>query len=180
MGDGQSILSLIAAMDREGLIGRGNQLPWRLPADLRRFRQLTLDRPILMGRRTWESLPGLLPRRRHIILTRDANYCAHGCEVVHSPEAALAAAEGAPEVLVIGGAQLYQLMLGHAQRLYLTLIEASFTGDTYFPSWEPAEWWEMDREAHGADSENPYPYTFLTLGRRVAPRERTALPPGIR
>lgn len=160
------ILSLIAAMDRDGVIGRDNRLPWRLPADLRHFRQLTLDRPILMGRRTWESLPGLLPRRRHIVVTRDPHYPAPGCEVVNSPEAALALAGDVPEVLVIGGAELYRALLGQARRLYLTLIDASFPGDTHFPAWDPAEWREIAREAHPADAENPHPYAFVTLERR--------------
>lgn len=173
-------VSLIAAMDCEGVIGRDNRLPWRLPADLRRFRQLTLDRPILMGRRTWESLPGLLPRRRHFVVTRDPNYCAPGCEIVHSPEAALITLAGIPEVLVIGGAQLYQAMLAHACRLYLTLIEASFTGDTHFPHWAPEEWLETAREVHPADAENPYPFTFLTLERLEPPAWGPNRPAGVR
>ncbi len=161
-------VSLIAALDRQGVIGRANRLPWRLPADLRHFRQLTLDRPIIMGRRTWESLPGLLPRRRHIVVSRDAHYRAAGCEVVGSPEAALAVAGDVPEVLVIGGAELYSAMLDQARRLYLTLIDASFPGDTHFPPWDPAQWRETAREAHGADAENPHPYAFVTLERRDA------------
>lgn len=166
---GTPILSLIAAMDREGVIGRANRVPWRLPADLRHFRKLTLDRPILMGRLTWESLPGLLPRRRHIVVTRDPHYRAPGCEVVGSPEAALAAVADVSEALVIGGGEFYRAMLGHARRLYLTLIDASFPGgDTYFPTWDPAEWRETAREAHPADAENPHPYTFVTLERHAA------------
>ena len=154
-------------MDENRVMGRGNRLPWRLPADLRHFRKLTLDKPILMGRRTWESLPGLLPRRRHIVVTRDAGYIAPGCELVSSPEAALRAVWDEPEVLVVGGAELYAATLAHAHRMYLTLIHASFEGDTRFPAWDPAEWCETAREEHAADPDNPYPYAFVVLDRRT-------------
>jgi dihydrofolate reductase len=152
-------------MDENRLIGCGNRLPWRVPADLRHFRRLTLDKPILMGRRTWESLPGLLPRRRHILLTRNTDYRAPGCEIVFSPESALRAAADASEILVIGGGELYRAMWGYAKCLYLTLIHATFDGDTWFPDWNGAQWREIEREEHTADEENPHSYAFVTLER---------------
>lgn len=159
------LISIIAAMSQNQVIGRDNDLPWRLPADLAHFKSLTLDKPIIMGRRTWESLPGLLPRRLHIVLTADTHYRAEGCTVVHSIEGALKAASGASEVMVIGGAALYAQMLPRADRMYLTLIHARLPGDTFFPPFQGAEWRELARVEHRPDSKNPYAYAFVTLDR---------------
>lgn len=156
-------ISLVAAVADSGVIGNANALPWHLPADLAHFKHLTLDKPILMGRRTWESLPGPLPRRRHIVLTRDTHYRAAGCTLVHSLQEAIAAAGDAPELMVVGGANLYSQTLPIAHRLYLTLVHAAIEGDTRFPPWDPADWLELDRSKHPADERNPIPMTFLTL-----------------
>jgi dihydrofolate reductase len=158
-------LALIAAVADNGVIGRGNRLPWHLPADLAHFKCLTLDKPILMGRRTWESLPGLLPRRRHIVLTRDPAYSAEGCTVVHSLAAAIAAAGPVDELCIVGGAALYAEALPRADRLHLTLVHAQIEGDAHFPTWDPADWIETGRVEHPADERNPISMTFLTLDR---------------
>lgn len=161
------IISLIVAMDRNGLIGHGNALPWRLPADLRHFKAVTLGKPIVMGRRTHESIGRPLPGRTNIVISRDPDYMAPGCTVVASIDAALAAAGGAPEVMLIGGAQLYTELLPRAQRIYLTHIDAAFEGDTWFPALTPADWRELERSEHVPDEHNPYPYSFVLLERRT-------------
>jgi dihydrofolate reductase len=159
------LLSIIAAMAENRVIGRDNALPWRLPADLAHFKRQTLDKPIVMGRRTWESLPGLLPRRRHVVITRDPTYQASGALVVHSIDEALAAASESPEVMVIGGADLYRQTLPLATRLYLTRVRAEVDGDAFFPEIDPTEWREVERVEHPADDANPFDLTFLTLQR---------------
>jgi dihydrofolate reductase len=159
------LVSIVAAMAETPDKGRKNRLPWHLPADLAHFKRLTLDKPIVMGRRTWESLPGLLPRRRHILVTQDPTYRANGCLVVPSPEAAMAAAADKPELMVVGGAALYRAMLPVAGRMYLTLVHAAVEGDTFFPRWEPACWRETEREEHASDDRNSYALTFVTLER---------------
>jgi dihydrofolate reductase len=159
---------LVAALAENRVIGRDGRLPWHLPADLRHFRQLTLDRPILMGRRTWESLPGPLPRRRHIVVTGNPEYRASGCQLVATPEAGVAAAD-APEVMVVGGAALYQALLPQAWRMYLTLVHGQVPGDTFFPAWDPAEWRELSRERHPADARHEFAYSFIALERAVPP-----------
>ena len=158
-------IALIAALSDNLVIGRDNQLPWHLPADLRHFKTLTLDKPIIMGRRTWESLPGLLPRRTHILLTGDPDYRAEGCILTHSIEEALDAAGEVPEVMVIGGQTLYEQMLPLADRLYLTQVHVTIPGDAFFPIFDHAEWHEVAREDHRADEKNPYDYSFVTLER---------------
>lgn len=159
------IVSLIAAMAHHRVIGRGNRLPWSLPADLSHFKRLTLDKPIIMGRRTWESLPHRLERRHHIVVTGCPTYRAPGCIIVSSPREALAAAAGTPEVMVIGGASLYRAMLPRAQYMYLTEIDADIAGDVFFPNWERAEWREVDRRERQRDQHNPYDLAFVTLAR---------------
>ena len=157
-------IAIVAARDRNGVIGRGNRLPWHLPDDLRHFKRLTLGRPIIMGRRTWESLPGPLPDRTHVVVTRDPTYRADGAVVVNSLDAALAAA-GGDEVLVVGGAELYALALPRATRLYLTLVDAEVEGDVFFPALDPREWREVAREPHAADARHAFPFAFVTLER---------------
>jgi len=153
-------------MTADRVIGINNSLPWHLPADLRHFKALTIGKPIIMGRKTWESLPGLLPDRPHIVVTREPNYQAEGCQVVHSIEAALDAAGDAPEVMIVGGAAFYSAMLPQADRIYLTLVETHVEGDALFPDYNPAEWLITAEEKHSADEKNPFPYSFLTLERR--------------
>jgi len=140
-------ISLIAAMAENHVIGRNNQLPWRLPADLKRFKALTMGKPIVMGRKTWESLGRPLPGRTNIVITRDIGYQAEGCVVVHSIDQALEVAAGSDEVMVIGGEKLYQQVLDRADRLYLTLVKSDVEGDTWFPEFDLTQWREVQREA---------------------------------
>ncbi|OOG24784.1 dihydrofolate reductase [Thioalkalivibrio denitrificans] len=157
-------LSLIVAVDRNNLIGRNNQLPWHLPADLAFFKRTTMGAPMLMGRKTWESIGRPLPGRTSIVITRDPDYRAEGAIVVHSIDEALRAAGEASELFVIGGAKLYKDALQRADRIYLTRIDHAFEGDTWFPEIGP-EWKEVHREEHAPDEKNPYPYAFITLDR---------------
>ncbi|RVT92389.1 dihydrofolate reductase [Sphingomonas crocodyli] len=155
-------ITFVLARARNGVIGRDGDLPWRLPADLKHFKAKTAGAPMLMGRKTFESLPGLLPGRRHIVLTRDPAWHAEGAEVVHSVEAAIAAADG-PRLSVIGGAEIYALMLPHADRIELTEVDAAPDGDAIVPAFGP-EWRETAREAHSAEGDRPG-YAFVTLVR---------------
>jgi dihydrofolate reductase len=159
-------LALVAAMDRNRVIGVDNRLPWHLPADLRRFRELTMGRPVLMGRRTHESIGRPLPGRHNLVLTRDPGYLAPGCTVVRSLEEALAAAGQVPELMVIGGAELYARLLERADRLYLTLVDGELAGDTHFPEYAGGEWVEVARQERVADADNPFALSFVVLERR--------------
>jgi dihydrofolate reductase len=161
-------VELVVAVARNGVIGRGNALPWRLPADLAHFKRTTLGHPILMGRRTWESIGRPLPGRTNLVLTRDPGFAAPGAGVVHSVEAALALAGPGP-LMVIGGAELYRACLPRAGVLHLTTVEADVEGDVHFPQWHRSDWRETWREAHDADERNELPYTFLRF-ERVRPQ----------
>ena len=161
------ILSLVAAVADNRVIGRDNQLPWRLPADLAHFKRLTLDKPIVMGRRTWESLPGLLPRRRHIVLSRDPDYRAAGCCVASSLGTAITLLSGEPELMIVGGATLYAEAMPLAQRLYLTQVHTLAEGDVRFPDWDAGQWEEVSRIDRPADDKNVLDMTFLELRRLV-------------
>ncbi|HYQ71818.1 MAG TPA: dihydrofolate reductase [Gammaproteobacteria bacterium] len=159
-------ISIIVAMAANGVIGRDNGLPWHLPADLQHFKRITMGKPILMGRRTWESIGRPLPGRTSIVVTRDTGYAAPGCIVVHSVEAGLQAAEAcADEVMVIGGAECYRQVLPLTDTLYLTRIHADFEGDTFFPVLDESEWREVGRSDCAPDEKNPYPYSFIRLER---------------
>ena len=163
------IISLIAAMDKGRVIGAHNTLPWHMPTDMTHFRLLTGGKPVIMGRKTFESIGKPLPHRLNIIITRDPSYRAKDCVVVHDADAALAAASAAEandEIMIIGGAEIYSLFLPRANRMYLTLIDADFTGDTRFPEYAANEWREIARAAHPADAANPHPYAFITLERK--------------
>ncbi len=160
------MVSLIWAMSDDGVIGAGNRLPWKLPADMRWFRRHTLGKPVVMGRRTFESLGAKpLPERLNIVITREQGYQAQGARVVHSPEEALAAAEPAEEVMIIGGADLYRQLLPRAHRLYMTLVHGSFDGDALFPRIDRSEWREVDGQEFSADEQNRWPYGFYILDR---------------
>lgn len=161
------LISLIVAMDRNRLIGRGNALPWHLPADLAHFKTLTLGKPIIMGRKTYESIGRPLPGRHNIVISRDPAFSAPGCTVVTSVDAALAAAGDVAEVMVIGGAQLYAEVLPRAQRIYLTHIDAAFEGDAWFPPLDDSVWREVACSEQAADPRNPFGYSFVTLERRT-------------
>ena len=162
------IVSLIVAMGRNRAIGYQNQLPWRLPADLQRFKQLTLGHHILMGRKTFESIGRPLPGRTSITITRQLDYQADGCLVVHSLTEAitLAAARGEPEVFVIGGADIYAQALPLANRLYLTWVDAEPKADAFFPDFDEADWGKAEDEVREADEKNPYRMRFLTLRKK--------------
>jgi dihydrofolate reductase len=157
------IISLIAAMDKNRVIGKGGKLPWNLPADMKYFKDKTLGKPIIMGRKTYESLGKPLPNRKNIIITHDQDYKAEGCIVVHSAEEALKAAEGNEEVMIIGGSQIYKELLPKANRMYLTIVDADFEGDAFFLEYDVKEWKETAYEEHERDAENQYNYTFLIL-----------------
>ena len=153
---------MVAAVAANGTIGADGAMPWHIPADLRRFKSLTMGLPMVMGRKTFDTLPGLLPGRRHIVMTRDQQWQAEGAEVAHSFEAALARANSA-HIAVIGGAQVYALALPAATRLELTEIRADFPGDTHMPPLGPG-WRETFREEHGAEAGRPA-FAWLTLRR---------------
>lgn len=162
MSSDQEVI-LIAAVARNGTIGLDNTLPWRLKADLARFKAVTLGHPILMGRKTWESLGRPLPGRRNLVVTRNAAFQAEGAEIFSTPEAALAAADG--PVFVIGGAELYRQLLTRADRLLLTEVQAEVAGDAFFPRFERQTFTEVSREAHPADADNQYSFDFVEYRR---------------
>lgn len=153
-------LTIIAALAGNRVIGRDNQLPWRLPADLRFFKQTTMGKPLLMGRRTWESIGRPLPGRRMIVLSRDPAYQAPGCTMAHSLEEALSVVGADAEAMVIGGAALYAQTLPLAQRMYLTQVATDMPGDAWFPIWDEREWQLVWEEAHLADTAHVWPYRF--------------------
>lgn len=154
-------IALIAAMDKNRVIGYQNKLPWHLPADLKHFKELTLGKPILMGRKTFESIGKPLPNRQNIVLTNDTEFSAPGCQVIHDLEAVLEL----PELMVIGGAHLFLQLLPNASLLYLTFIDYDFKGDVFFPEFNKDEWQKVAEESHLADEKNPYAYKFITYER---------------
>jgi dihydrofolate reductase len=159
-------LSLIAAVPRNRAIGRDNQLLWQEAADQRHFRATTMGCPVVMGRKTWESLPARfrpLPGRRNVVVSRDASYPATGAEVVTSLDAALAALQGEPKVFVMGGAQLYALALPRADELVLTEIDADLDGDVFFPAFDRSQWTEVERK--NARTDQGVHYAFVTYRR---------------
>jgi len=160
------IISIIVAIGRNKVIGNKNTIPWKLPADMNYFRKMTIGKPVIMGRKTFESIGKPLPERTNIIITRDQNYKAEGCIVVHSVDEAIKAAEGSKEAMVIGGSQIYKEFLPIANKMYITLIDADFNGDTYFPEYNIEEWEETVYEEHERDKDNQYNYTFLILRRK--------------
>ncbi|WP_323118549.1 dihydrofolate reductase [Burkholderia alba] len=163
-------LTLIVARARNGVIGRDNQLPWKLPEDLAFFKRTTMGAPIVMGRKTHESIGRPLPGRRNIVVTRDAARRFDGCDAVTSLPAALALAaqDGAAEAFLIGGAQLYAEGLQQADKLIVTEIDAEFEGDASFPAPDPAHWETLSRDAHRATAPNDFAYAFVVYRRRPA------------
>ncbi len=157
-------LSVIAAVADNRVIGVQNRLPWHLPADLQRFKCLTMGKPMLMGRRTWESLPGLLPGREHIVITRNPAYAAAGACIQLSLAAAVAAYRGVPEMMLIGGADLYAQALPQAARLYITYVHIAPAGDRLFPEINLSEWEETERVR--CDDRQLVRYTFVTFRRQ--------------
>jgi dihydrofolate reductase len=164
-----TLLSVVVAADERGGIGRDGGLPWHLPEDLKRFKALTMGKPIVMGRRTWDSIGRPLPGRRSIVVSRQAGLEIAGAEVVGSLERALQLAADAPEVCVIGGAELYRLALPSAEFVHLTRVHATVEADTFLPALDPSEWQEVSSERHPADARHAHPYSFVTLRRVRAP-----------
>jgi dihydrofolate reductase len=159
-------ISIIVAMTPQRVIGQHGDMPWHLPAELQHFKEITLGRPIVMGRRTHESIARALPGRQNIVITRDRGYTSEGVRVVHSLEEAIAAAGDAPELMIIGGETLYRQALDRAGRIYLSLVHARLEGDTWFPELDPAQWQEVARVEHPGDEQNPYALSYLVLERR--------------
>lgn len=153
-------VALIVAMDEQGLIGKDNDLPWKISADLQYFRRTTMGKPIIMGRNTHESIGRPLPGRQNIVISSQQNYRAEGCDVVHSIDAALALCSDVEQVMVMGGASLYQQILPLADTLYLTRVHASLDGDTWFPEWSEQDWQLISSEDHQADENNEFDYSF--------------------
>jgi dihydrofolate reductase len=155
-------ITLVVARAQNGVIGRDGKLPWHLPADLKRFKALTMGSVMVMGRKTFDSLPGVLPGRRHVVLTRDREWRANGAEVAHTVDEALAKAEASP-VAVIGGAEIFALFTPLADRIELTEVLADVEGDTFMPDLRSAgEFEEVAREEHAAEGDRP-PFRFVTL-----------------
>jgi dihydrofolate reductase len=160
-------ICLIAALAANRVIGRNNALPWHLPADLKRFKALTMGHPVVMGRKTHESIGKALPGRRNLVITRNRGYSAPGCEIVHSLDEVIAACRGAEEIFIIGGAELYRESLPRAHRLEFTEILAEFEGDATFPDFSPAQWRETGREVRGNEAGIPFRYDFARYERMV-------------
>ncbi len=164
-------LAIIVAQAENRVIGINNNLPWHLPEDLRYFKQVTMGKPIIMGRKTFESIGRPLPGRTNIVITRDAEYQRDGIKVVHSLAEARELAEniclvdGRDEAMIIGGAEIYNQALVDADTLYLTQVHASVEGDAFFPEFHPGEWAEAGRETYEPDETNPYAYSFIVLQR---------------
>lgn len=155
------LISLIAAMANNRVIGKDNQMPWHLPADLGHFKSITLGKPVVMGRKTYESIGRPLPGRKNIVISHDKDYKLEGCETVSSLKDALALVSDAQEVMIIGGGYLYELTLSMADRLYLTFIDLDVEGDTQFPDYKQLRLTEVHRESHLKDEKNPYDYQFV-------------------
>jgi len=160
-------ISIIAALAKNRVIGKNNKLPWNLPGDLKHFKKLTLGKPIIMGQKTFESIGRPLPGRANIILSLDENFKPQGCIVAHSIEEALKILEHEKEIMIAGGASVYKQFLHLAHKMYLTLIDADFDGDAYFPEFNWEDWEVIERIENQSDKENPYKYTFLTLQRKI-------------
>ncbi len=154
------ILSIIAAIGKNNELGKGNTLLWHMPADMKHFRETTSGHPVIMGRKTFESIGRPLPNRRNIVITRDINYKAEGVEVMHSLEETIKQAQSENEVFVIGGAEIYKQAMPFANKLYLTKVDSEAEADAFFPTIGP-EWQEKSKDVHSADEKNPHAYTFL-------------------
>lgn len=165
MSVGKPRINLIAAMANHRIIGCDNQMPWHLPADLKHFKSITLKHPIIMGRKTYQSIGKALPGRHNIVVTRDPFFTLTDAEVVHNLELAIEACADAREIMVIGGANIYQQMIAQADRLFLTLIEIEVEGDATFPDWQGLGFKQTAVEKHQPDQKNPYVYRFVTLER---------------
>lgn len=160
------ILSIIAAVGSNRVIGYNNTLPWKLPDDLAYFKKVTLGKPVIMGRHTWESLPGPLQKRKNLVITRRKDYVAVGADVVLSIEEAISACSGEAEVMLIGGASLYEQTLSVCDRLYLTDVDAAPVGDSFFPEFVKDDWLEVFCEKHLVDNLHAHSFTWRLLERK--------------
>lgn len=158
MADASRNVSIIVAMARNRVIGAGNKIPWHLPAELKLFKTITMGHHIVMGRNTWESIGRLLPGRTSVIVTRQPGYRVEGAIMADSVGSALAACGNDPEIFIIGGAQLYVAALVHANRLYLTVVEADIEGDARMPDFDLGAWEKRSAQSYAADDKNPYDY----------------------
>ena len=158
-------ISLIVAVSTNSVIGARGELPWRLPYDLRRFKRLTMGKPIVMGRLTWDSIGRPLPGRQNIIISRNPEFAAPGCDIAASPEDAIGLAGDAEELMIIGGGHIYRDFFPRASRIYMTQVAASIDGDTSFPELADGEWNETRRESHPADEQHAYAFDFIQLDR---------------
>ena len=164
------IVALVVAVARNGVIGRDGGLPWHIPSDLRRFKAITMGKPVIMGRKTWEGLPRRpLPGRRNIVVTRTPGYRAEGAEVAASAQEALDLCRDTAEIAVIGGGEIYRLFWPHANRLYLTEVDFAVKGDTHFPQPDPDEWTEVSREVHPQATGDSAGFVLRVLDRRRPP-----------
>jgi dihydrofolate reductase len=163
----KKMLSLSVAMDKNKLIGKNNTLPWHLPADLKHFRLITMGKPIIMGRKTFDSIGRPLPGRLNVVLTNNQNLLIAGCQVLHRLEEVLALSQQYQESVVIGGATVYDMLLPMVQRMYVTWVHAKMDGDTYFPDYVPEHWQEIERQDFSADANNAYSYSFTVLERHI-------------
>ena len=154
------MISIIVAASANNVIGAKGDLPWHLSDDLKRFKAVTMGKPIVMGRKTWESIGRALPGRRNIVITRRHDFAADGCDVVHSVDEAMSAAGDVDEIMVIGGSQVYEIFLPAAQRLYLTRVHADVEGDAFFPAVDEDEWQLVSEEIHSADERNEFDCSF--------------------
>jgi dihydrofolate reductase len=159
-------LSIIVAMDGNGLIGKDNDLPWRLPADLKYFKKITTGKTVLMGRKTYSSIGRPLPNRRNIVVSRNNSFIADGCEIVSGISEAIELTKDDTEVMIMGGSSFYEQMLPMADTLYITEIEGEFDGDSYFPNYDRGDFIEVSRDTHLPDEQNPYTYHFTVLKRQ--------------
>ena len=158
-------INLIAALSRNQVIGQDQQIPWSIPGEQAYFKKITLGHPIVMGRKTWESIGRPLPARRNIVVTRAQGYAAPGAEVVHSLDAALTHAGDVPEIFIIGGGELYAQALPRADRLFLTELDADFEGDAFFPPFDRAAWRETSRETKAPEADRSFAYSFVVYER---------------
>ena len=162
-----TLISLVVAVSRNGVIGRDGGLPWHISSDLKRFKEITMGKPVIMGRKTWESLPKRpLPGRRNIVITRQPGYVAAGAELARSVGESLVLCAHEPEVSVIGGGEIYTLFWPLAHRIYLTEVDMVVDGDTHFPVINPAEWNEVSREVHEPGPKDSAAFTLRILNRR--------------
>ncbi len=169
-------ISLIVAASTNNVIGRRGELPWQLPDDLRRFKQLTTGKPIVMGRLTWDSIGQPLPGRQNIVISRTPELAAPGCDIAGSPDEAIDLANDAPEIMIIGGEHIYRDFLPRASRIYLTQVAANIDGDASFPELSDREWRETARESHAADDQHAYAFEFIQLERIEATRAASGAP----